>query len=61
MKTIKWSKIIPNFKKLLKKTIIFSDYDEFMLLKNKVQEIGIKDKKEYLQKTKDYKTTPYLH
>ena len=56
MKTIKWSKIIPNFKKLLKKTIIFSDYDEFMLLKNKVQEIGIKDKKEYLQKTKDYKT-----
>ena len=55
MKTIKWSKIIPKFNKMIKNTIIFSDYDEFMLLKKKVQEIGIKDKKEYLQKARDYK------
>lgn len=54
IKTIKWNKIIPKFEKMLKDTIIFSDYDEYMLLKNKVQQFGIKNKIDYLEKVDEF-------
>ena len=55
LKTIKWNAITSDFNDLMKTTIIFSDYDEYMYLKKKANEIGISDKKEYLEKVQESK------
>lgn len=47
LKTMEWNKIIPNFDKILKNTLIMCDYEEFLALKKRVKQLGIKNVYEY--------------
>ena len=49
LKTIKWNKLTTKFDKVLKNCVIFSDYDEYCLLKKRIKECKIKSKKSYLE------------
>lgn len=47
LKTMEWKKIIPNFENVLKNTLIMCEYEEFMALKKRVKELGIKSAYDY--------------
>lgn len=47
LKTMEWNKIIVNFDKILKNTLVMCDYEEFMVLKKRVKQLGIKNVYEY--------------
>jgi hypothetical protein len=55
IKTMEWNKIIPKFEKILKNNLIMSDYEEFLALKKKVIQLGIKNVYDYDEKWIDYK------
>ena len=55
LKTMEWNKIIPNFDKILKDTLIMCDYEEFIALKNRVKQLEIKNVYEYDKNWKKYK------
>lgn len=55
LKTMEWNKIIPNFDKILKNTLIMCDYEEFMALKKRVKQLGIKNVYDYDKCWQKYK------
>ena len=54
LKTVEWSKIIPNLEKVLKNTLILSDYEEYLAFQKRVNRLGIMNIKEYDEKWIDY-------
>jgi len=54
MKSLCWNKIIPSFGELLKDTIILSDYEEYIMFRDKVRKLNIKTDCEYDIKYLEY-------
>ena len=55
IKSFKWNKIIHKFERVLKRELIMSEYEEYLVLKKKVKDFNIGDKYEYIKKWKEYK------
>jgi len=47
LKEVSWTKLTSKFERLLKDTIVFSDYEEFVILKKYIHSLNIKSIEEY--------------
>jgi ERCC4-related helicase len=52
--SIGWDKIIPNFEKILKHTLILNDFEDYIIFRDKCRECNVKSKKDFFDNRKLY-------